>query len=577
MSRPPSTESTAPEPDRTKPIDRRLFGVTEGVHRYLGVTIGLGLASAIAVIVGATLLATIVNRIFLDDAIPGDLVGMLVVLGLVYAARGAFEWGRSIAAHRAAAGVKRTLREQVMRAVLTQTAQGRPPSGSGDLALTATTGVDSLDAYFSRYLPQLVLGALIPLVAVIWIVTVDPLTAVIIIVTVPLIPVFMVLIGNYADRATRSRWRTIRSLGDGLVETLRGLMTLEVYRSSEGRLDRFRRLSDEYRKQTMATLRIAFLSAFVLELVATMSVAVIAVAVGIRVVQGNLDFEPAFAVLILAPEAYVPLRKAGAEFHAAMDGMEAARTVFDVLEAAPVKPPQIDTETVPLPVAGSPLVEFAAASYRYPASVESAPVVLDAIDFKINRGEHVAVIGPSGAGKSTLIRLILGFDQPVEGEVLIEGVPLSKIDPAAWRSEIGWVRQDPFLIAGTVLDNVRLGASAVGVDEASAALDLAGAGDLIPRLGETVGERGAGLSHGQRRMVTLARAILRDPALLLLDEPTAGIDSETQRRIAGSFERFAAGRAVLTVAHQRVLVDLSDRVIVIDSGRIITPASGGRR
>ena len=576
MSRPPSTEPTAPEPDRAKPIDRRLFGVTEGVRRYLGVTIGLGLASAIAVIVGATLLAAIVNRIFLDDAIPGDLVGMLVALGLVYAARGVFEWGRSVAAFRATAGVKRTLRERVMRAVLTQTAQGRPPSGSGDLALTATTGIDSLDAYFSRYLPQLVLGALIPLVAVAWIVTVDPLTAVIIIVTVPLIPVFMMLIGNYADRATRSRWRTIRSLGDGLVETFRGLMTLEVYRSSEERLDRFRRLSDEYRRQTMATLRIAFLSAFVLELVATMSVAVIAVAVGIRVVQGNLDFEPALAVLILAPEVYVPLRKAGTEFHAAMDGMEAARTVFDVLEVVPVELRQVDTETVPLPIAGSPLVEFAAVSYRYRASVESAPVVLDAVDLKIDRGEHVAVIGPSGAGKSTLIRLILGFDQPVKGEMLIEGVPLSKIDPAAWRSKIGWVRQDPFLIAGTVLDNIRLGAQGVDVDEASAALDLAGAGDLIPRLGEIVGERGAGLSHGQRRMVTLARAILRDPALLLLDEPTAGIDSETQLRIAGSFERFAAGRAVLTVAHQRVLVDLADQVIVIDGGRIITPASGGR-
>ncbi len=577
MSRPPSTEPATTEHDRTKPIDRRLFDVTGGVHRYLGVTIGLGLASAIAVIIGATLLAAVVNRIFLGDAVPGDLVGMLVALGLVYVARGVFEWGRSVAAFRAAAGVKRTLREQVMRAVLVQTAQGRAPSGSGDLALTATTGIDSLDAYFARYVPQLVLGALIPLVAVAWIVTVDPLTAVIIIVTVPLIPVFMMLIGNYADRATRARWRTIRSLGDGLVETLRGLLTLEVYRSSEGRLDRFRRLSDEYRKQTMATLRIAFLSAFVLELVATMSVAVIAVAVGIRVVQGSLDFEPALAVLILAPEVYVPLRKAGTEFHAAMDGMEAARSVFAVLEATPVEDSPIVVEEAPRPVRGAPLIDFAAVSYRYPSLSESGSVALDGVDFSIGRGEHVAVIGPSGAGKSTLIRLILGFDRPGEGEISIGGVPLPRMDLAEWRSEIGWVRQDPFLIAGTVLDNVRLGAPDADVDETAAALDLAGAGDLIPRLGEVVGERGAGLSHGQRRMITLARAILRDPALLLLDEPTAGIDSETQLRIAGSFERFAAGRTVLTVAHQRVLVDLADRVIVIDDGRIIAPAAGERR
>ena len=577
MSRPPSTELSAAEHDRTKPIDRRLFGIAGGVHRYLGLTIGLGLASAIAVITGATILAAVVNRVFLGGAVAGDLVGMLVALGLVYAARGAFEWGRSVSALRAAADVKRTLREQVMRAILVQTARGSPPSGSGDLALTATTGIDSLDAYFSRYVPQLVLGALIPLVAVVWIVTVDPLTAVIIIVTVPLIPVFMMLIGNYADRATRARWRTIRSLGDGLVETLRGLLTLEVYRSGEGRLDRFRRLSDDYRKQTMATLRIAFLSAFVLELVATMSVAVIAVAVGIRVVQGNLDFEPALAVLILAPEVYVPLRKAGTEFHAAMDGMEAARSVFAVLEATPVEDPQIGVLQTPRPANGGRLIEFADVSYRYPSMSESGSAVLDGVDFSIGQGEHVAVIGPSGAGKTTLIRLILGFDRPGAGEISVGGVPLSGIDLAAWRSEIGWVRQDPFLTAGTVFDNVRLGAPEADVDEIAAALDLAGAGDLIPRLGEVVGERGAGLSHGQRRMITLARAILRDPTLLLLDEPTAGVDSETQLRIAGSFERFAAGRTVLTMAHQRVLVDLADRVITINDGRIVAPAGGEQR
>lgn len=577
MSRPPSTELSAAEHDRTKPIDRRLFGIAGGVHRYLGLTIGLGLASAIAVITGATILAAVVNRVFLGGAVAGDLVGMLVALGLVYAARGAFEWGRSVSALRAAADVKRTLREQVMRAILVQTARGSPPSGSGDLALTATTGIDSLDAYFSRYVPQLVLGALIPLVAVVWIVTVDPLTAVIIIVTVPLIPVFMMLIGNYADRATRARWRTIRSLGDGLVETLRGLLTLEVYRSGEGRLDRFRRLSDDYRKQTMATLRIAFLSAFVLELVATMSVAVIAVAVGIRVVQGNLDFEPALAVLILAPEVYVPLRKAGTEFHAAMDGMEAARSVFAVLEATPVEDPQIGVLQAPRPANGGRLIEFADVSYRYPSMSESGSAVLDGVDFSIGQGEHVAVIGPSGAGKTTLIRLILGFDRPGAGEISVGGVPLSGIDLAAWRSEIGWVRQDPFLTAGTVFDNVRLGAPEADVDEIAAALDLAGAGDLIPRLGEVVGERGAGLSHGQRRMITLARAILRDPTLLLLDEPTAGVDSETQLRIAGSFERFAAGRTVLTMAHQRVLVDLADRVITINDGRIVAPAGGEQR
>ena len=554
------------------PVDRRLFGVTEGVRRYMGVTIALGLASALAVIAGASVLAGIVNRVFLDGAGPESLAGALATLGVIYAARGLFEWARSIAAHRTAADVKRTLREQVMRAVLTQTSKGRS-AGSGELAVVASSGIDALDAYFSRYLPQLVLGALIPLLAIIWVATVDPLTAVIIVITVPLIPVFMMLIGNYSDRATRARWRTIVRLGDALVETLRGLLTLEVYRAGAGRLDRIRRLSDEYRKQTMATLRIAFLSAFVLELVATMSVAVIAVAVGIRVVSGDLDFEPAFAILILAPEVYAPLRKAGSEFHAAMDGVEAARSAFDVLEEPPTTVVAGHRSPSP-PVAGAPLISFSNVTYRYPAPGEAkGTVVLGSVDLHVAPGERLAVVGPSGAGKSTLLRLILGFDHPGGGSVDIEGVPLGSLDLSGWRSRIGWVQQEPFLVAGTVLKNVRLGAASSNADDAAAALELVGAADLVPRLGEVIGERGAGLSHGERRMVTLARAVVRSPDVLLLDEPTAGIDSATQLRIAESFERIAAGRTVLTIAHQRVLVDLADRVVGIDHGRIVAPTA----
>jgi thiol reductant ABC exporter CydD subunit len=578
-SRPALTESAPTETDRTKPIDRRLFGLAEGARRFLWVTIAFGIASAIAVIAGAIVLARIINDIFLGGAAPGELVGAFIVLAVVYAARGAFEWGRSVAAHRSAATVKRSLRERVMRSVLSQTAGGRP-SGSGDLALTASTGIDALDAYFSHYLPQLVLGALVPLLAIVWIATVDPLTVVVIVVTIPLIPVFMWLIGAQADRATRSRWLTMRRLGNGLVETLRGLLTLEVYRAGEGRLDRVRRLSDEYRKQTMGTLRVAFLSAFVLELVATISVAVIAVAIGLRVVQGTLDFEPAMAILILAPEVYAPMRKAGSEFHAAMDGMEAARSMFEVLESDPGGVDAALREIVPVPsvAVGASLIEFSGVSYEYPPLNGSPEVtVLDDVDLRVGRGEHIAVIGPSGAGKSTLIRLILRFGRPTEGVIRIGEVPLDSLDPSAWRSEIGWVGQDPFLVAGTIVDNVRLGRADASTDDVAAALTLVGGGDLIPRLEEVIGERGVGLSHGQRRMVTLARAILPDPSILLLDEPTAGIDTDTQLRIAESFGRIVAGRTVITVAHQRVLVDLADRVIVVDGGRIVARPDEDRR
>jgi ABC-type multidrug transport system fused ATPase/permease subunit len=229
-------------------------------------------------------------------------------------------------------------------------------------------------------------------------------------------------------------------------------------------------------------------------------------------------------------------------------------------------------------VPGAPLVEFAEVTYRYPSLEAERPiVVLDDVDLRVVSGEHLAVVGPSGAGKSTLFRLILGFDQPESGALRIEGIPLGSIDPSGWRSRIGWVQQEPFLIAGTVLENVRLGAGDASRDDAAAALELVGAEDLIPRLGEAIGERGAGLSRGERRMVTLARAVVRSPDVLLLDEPTAGIDSMTQLRIAESFERIATGRTVVTVAHQRLLVDLADRVIGIEGGRIVAPTPGELR
>jgi ABC-type multidrug transport system fused ATPase/permease subunit len=259
-----------------------------------------------------------------------------------------------------------------------------------------------------------------------------------------------------------------------------------------------------------------------------------------------------------------------------MDGMEAARSVFDVLEASP---PMGGRATIrPASSPGTSFVEFASVTYQYPTwNTERTATVLDGVDLRIERGEHLAVIGSSGAGKSTLIRLILGFGAPTTGSLAVDGIPIDRLDLKAWRSRIGWVGQDPFLIAGTVFDNVRLGSPDADRDRVAGVLELVGALDLIPRIDETIGERGTGLSNGQRRMVTLARAILREPDLLLLDEPTSGIDSETQLRIARSFDRVAAGRTVLTVAHQRVLVDLADRVVVIDHGSIAAPAGGGPR
>ncbi|MFF0552093.1 thiol reductant ABC exporter subunit CydD [Streptomyces sp. NPDC004311] len=546
-----------------KPIDPRLLRYARSTRLFLGAVVALGLAGAALVVGQAMLIAEIVVGAFEKGLDGTALRTPLLLLVAVAVGRALIAWLTELAAHRAGAAVKSELRGRLL-ARAAELGPGRPGGRStGSMVALATRGVDALDDYFSRYLPQLGLAVVVPVAVLARIVTEDWVSAAIIVVTLPLIPVFMVLIGMATQSRMDRQWRLLSRLSGHFLDVVAGLPTLKVFGRAKAQAESIRKITDDYRRATMRTLRIAFLSSFALELLATLSVALVAVTIGMRLVHGELDLYTGLVILILAPEAYLPLRQVGAQYHAAAEGLAAAEEIFEVLETPDTGP----SGTAELPP-GAPLrIEIDALAVRHEGRDEDSP---RPVSLTAGPGECVALTGPSGAGKSTLLQVLLGFVPPTAGQVRIAGVDLADLSPAHWRRQIAWVPQRPHLFAGTVAENVRLARPQADDAEVTAALKDAGAWEFVsalPRGAETLlGEGGVGLSAGQRQRLALARAFLADRPVLLLDEPTAALDGETEAGIVDAVRRLAAGRTVLLVVHRPALLAVADRVVRLEAG-----------
>ena len=430
-----------------------------------------------------------------------------------------------------------------------------PPASS---TILATRGIDALDGYFSLYLPQLLLAAIVPLVVLAVVLSQDWISGAIIAFTIPLIPLFMALVGATTRERMDRQLRTLERLGGHFLDVVAGLPTLKVFGRAKAQAAAIREITERYRASALATLRIAFLSSLILELVATISVALVAVAIGLRLMGGELDLRTALFVLVLAPEAFLPLRQLGANYHASAEGMAAAEQVFAVL--AEPRASRGGRREVPDPA----LVDLTIDGLRVAYPGRGAPA-LDGVSLTIAAGEVLALAGPSGCGKSTLLGVLLGLLAPELGSVRVGDVELAELDLAAWRSQLAWVPQRPHLFAASIAENVRLGRSGASEEEVAAALAAAGLTDAIADLPHGIetalGDGGAGLSAGERQRVALARAFLRDAPLLLLDEPTANLDGQTEAEVLDAVRRLARGRTTVLVAHRPALLELADRVI----------------
>ncbi|MFW6721734.1 thiol reductant ABC exporter subunit CydD [Streptomyces sp. MAR4 CNY-716] len=584
-----------------KPVDPRLARYARATRSFLLATVALGAAGAGLLIAQAVLMAEIVVGAFEDGMSAAGLRTPLLLLAAVAVGRAVVSWLTELAAHRSSAAVKSELRMRLLteavridgsRAPAEQGAEDEARTGeprtdprtdgpptddlrTGELAALATRGIDALDAYFARYLPQLGLAVVVPAAVLARIVTDDWVSAAIIAGTLPLVPVFMMLIGWATQAATDRQWRTLSRLSAHFLDVVSGLPTLKVFGRAKAQADNIRTITADYRRATMRTLRIAFLSSFALELLATISVALVAVTIGMRLVHGELDLYTGLVVLILAPEAYLPLRQVGTHYHAAAEGLAAADRVFAVLErggrekttATPAPTPHARPRVGPPADSACPDARDAALALdglvvRHDGRSDDS---LPRTSLTLRPGETVALTGPSGAGKSTLLAALLGLVRPAAGRVLIDGRDLAALDLASWHAQVAWVPQRPALFAGTVADNVRLPRPDATDAEVAQALRDAAAGDLDPAA--VLGEAGAGLSAGQRQRVALARAFLADRQVVLLDEPTAALDGDTEAAVTAAIARLARGRTVLLVAHRPALLAVADRVVRLGESR----------
>jgi len=439
---------------------------------------------------------------------------------------------------------------------------------SGELANTAIAGVEALDAYISQYLPQLVLALLIPLGMLAVVFPFDPLSGIVLLITAPLIPFFMILIGGMASRLTRSQFTQLSRMSAHFLDVLQGLAVLKQFGRSRDQIATIRRISERFRDTTMGVLRVAFLSALVLEMLATISTAIIAVEIGLRLLYGRMVFEDAFFVLILAPEFYLPLRMLGTRFHAGMSGVAAAARIFDVLETPlPTCGPPAPPRAVPQPPY---TLRFRDVYYAYNGGERPA---LNGISFMIEAGQRVALVGPSGAGKSTAAQLLLRFLAPTAGQIAVNGVDLCAIAPDAWRRQVAWVPQAPYLFADTIAGNIRLGRPDAPLADVIRAAEQAHLDRFVATLpggyDTPIGERGARLSGGQAQRVALARAFLKDAPVLILDEATANLDPATESLIQDAMGALMQGRSTLIIAHRLQTVQNADLIVVLKAGRIV--------
>jgi ATP-binding cassette subfamily C protein CydD len=527
-------------------LDPRLLRRVRPARAYVVAVAAFGIAGAALLIIQAALLAR---------GIATLSVAVLAPLALVVGGRVLLAWLGHVLAQRAATAVTTTLRRAVMRHALALGPQWLTGERSGEITALVTSGIGGLDAYVAGYLPQVLLAVTVPLIVLVAMARANLTAALTVLVTLPLIPIFMALVGTTTARLSRRRLASLGRLAHHFLDVVSGLTTLKSFGQANAQATQVRAVGDDYRVTTMRTLRLAFLSTLVLDLLATLSIALVAIGVGLRLVDGRLDLRTALFVLILAPEAYAPLRSFGAAFHASADGVTAMDEVERVL-------------AVPLPVAGTgrtatwreATLVVDGVTVRHPGRRQRAP---DAASLTVAPGEFVAIVGPNGAGKSTLLNVILGFAAADTGTVALIAPDGTSRTPAGlapddWRAHFAWVPQQPYLFEGTVAANIALGDPSASSERVAAAAERAA---LDVPLDRPVGDGGTGLSAGQRRRIAIARAVLRDAPIFLLDEPTAGLDDDTEREVLAGLR--AGGRTVVAVAHRPATIDAADRVVAV--------------
>ncbi|MEC5185344.1 ATP-binding cassette subfamily C protein CydD [Cryobacterium sp. MP_3.1] len=547
-----------------RPLDPRLLTHASAARWFLLVGAVLGLAQTLTVVAFAWFLSQSITLAVSGESLEA-LSSTVAALAAVVILRATLVWLLEVAASRGAAAVKSQLRTAVLRRLAERGPDWLAGQQSARVATVVTSGLDALDNYFARYLPQLLLTAIATPILVLVMLWQDPASGITVIIVLPLIPVFMILIGQATQVVQRQQWDALQRLSAGFLDVVGGLATLKIFGRDRRQTARLGNLTDEYRGRTMKVLRVSFLSGFALELAGSLSVALIAVSIGLRLVDGSLLLGVGLFVLLLAPEAFLPLRQVGAQFHAAADGLAAAEEVFAILENddLPAPAPRVGSEgTAGTAVPTSPHDADSVDTLRFDAVTirRGDATIIDGLSADFAAGELSVLSGPSGVGKSTLIGALQGFI-PHDGRLLLGARAVRPDDSRHW---LAWSGQRAGLFSGSISSNVALGADATDDALVTTALRWAGAGDLDPEL--RLGVNGAGLSGGQAQRVAAARAIYRcislDCPVLVLDEPSSALDTIAEQALIEGLRRLAGqGRIVIVVSHRPAFVSAADHVV----------------
>ena len=535
-----------------------------GLRRLLFGAICFAAVAGILIVVQARLTALGCQRVIMEQADVSAILPLAAGVALIVVARALLTLLAERQGAAAAAALKRSVRSDLYRRLQSLGPAGTVGEEAAPLVETVVTAVESIDGYVARFLPQAILAALIPLAMLLFVLGIDWRPGLVLLFSAPFIPLLMVLIAKGSETIHRRQWEQLSRMAGYLLDLIQGLPDLRIFDAAKREAAEVARVSVAYRQATMAVLRVAFLSALTLEFFATMGTAIVAVIIGFRLLAGALTLGDGLFILFLAPEFYLPLRNLGLSHHVRMQALAAAERIFQLLSL-----PQAAGFDGHLPLLpGPPSIRFDAVSFRYGGTRGG---VTD-VDLEFPAGSITALAGGSGAGKTTLARLLVGLSRPESGRITVNGVDLADLSPAAWRERLAWLPQKPFFFSGTVRENLLLGCPAATEEELAAALNDAGATEFIDRLplglDTVLGDRGAGLSGGEQRRLALARAFLRQATLVVLDEPTAGLDAFNEQLVGTAVRRLAAGRTVLVISHREETLRQVEQVAVIADGRI---------
>lgn len=556
-------------------FNKRLAHEGKPVWRGLVLTVGMGIGIALLAVAQAWFFSRVVAQVFLEGATLSSVRSSLISILVIILLRAVCHWVSEVSAYEAAFRIKSSLRKRLMNHIIALGPVYARGERTGELITTVVDGIEYLEEYFSKYLPQLLLAAFIPLLILGFVFPLDWKSGLILLLTGPLIPVFMILIGKLAEKKSLQQWQSLSWMSAHFLDVLQGMTTLKVFGRAKDQAHVIERVSDSFRRTTLSVLRIAFLSALMLEFLATISTAIVAVTIGLRLVYGSLSFSSGLFLLLLAPEFYTPLRTLGLYFHAGLSGANAAARIFEILDLPLTRVEDDNQENSPKRRKGYKLptdfrISFQNVSLAYRAGV---PPALKRINLSLFSGERVALVGPSGAGKTSIAQILLRFIEPSAGDIFVNGESLKTISLENWREQIAYLPQNSHLFAGSIAENINFGRPSATIEEIRNAAQEGSAHEFIMELPDgydtLLGEGGTRLSGGQSQRIAIARAMLKDAPFFILDEPTSSLDPDSESAVQQALKRLMKGKTALIIAHRLSTVRQADRILVMEQGQIV--------